>query len=62
MVSQISNILASQDLNIDNMLNKKYNDIAYNIIDLTQTNIDKEIQKKLESIEGVFMVRIIEDS
>jgi len=61
MVSQISNILASQDLNIDNMLNKKYNNIAYNIIDLTQTNIDKEIQKKLESIEGVFMVRIIED-
>ncbi len=61
MVGQITNILASQKLNIDNMLNKKFNDIAYNIIDLTQSNINKQLQTKLESIEGVFMVRIIQD-
>jgi len=61
MVSQISNILASENLNIDNMLNKKFNDIAYNIIDLTQNNIDENVKTKLESIEGVFMVRLIQE-
>ncbi|NLB25302.1 MAG: 3-phosphoglycerate dehydrogenase [Bacteroidales bacterium] len=60
MVSQISNILASENLNIDNMLNRKYNDIAYNIIDLTQHNIDGRVKTKLEAIEGVFMVRLIQ--
>ncbi len=61
MVSQISNILASENLNIDNMLNKKHEDIAYNIIDLTQTNVDQGVKTKLEAIDGVFMVRIIQD-
>jgi len=61
MVSQISNILASQNLNIDNMLNKKHENIAYNIIDLTEKNIDENIKTKLESIDGVFMVRIIQE-
>lgn len=61
MVSQISNILASANLNIDNMLNKKHEDIAYNIIDLTQNHIDEGIKTKLEAIEGVLMVRIIQD-
>ena len=61
MVSQISNILASANLNIDNMLNKKHEDIAYNIIDLTQNHIDEGIKTKLKAIEGVLMVRIIQD-
>ncbi|MDD4108583.1 MAG: NAD(P)-dependent oxidoreductase, partial [Prolixibacteraceae bacterium] len=61
MVSQISNILASQNLNIDNMLNKKHENIAYNIIDLTENSVDENIKTKLEAIEGVFMVRIIQD-
>ncbi|MDD4143614.1 MAG: phosphoglycerate dehydrogenase [Prolixibacteraceae bacterium] len=61
MVSQISNILASENLNIDNMLNKKHEDIAYNIIDLTQNNIDESVKAKLAAIEGVFMVRLIQE-
>lgn len=60
MVSQISNVLATEGLNIDNMLNKKYNSIAYNIIDVTKAKIDEKIKTKLEAIEGVFMVRIIQ--
>ena len=35
MVSQISTVLAAEGINIDNMLNKKRDDIAYNIIDHT---------------------------
>lgn len=59
MVSQISSILASEGLNIDHMLNKKRDNIAYNIIDVTQTTIDPAIKKRLESIEGVLIAHII---
>jgi D-3-phosphoglycerate dehydrogenase len=60
MVSQISSILASGNLNIDNMINKKHNGIAYNIIDVTQPEIGESVKTKLEEIEGVLMVRIIQ--
>jgi D-3-phosphoglycerate dehydrogenase len=43
------------------MLNKKHEDIAYNIIDLTQNNIDESVKEKLAAIEGVFMVRLIQE-
>ncbi len=59
MVSQISSVLASEGINIDNMLNKKRDEIAYNIIDVAQQNIDGALKEKLLNIEGVFMVRII---
>lgn len=59
MVSQISSILASEGLNIDNMLNKKRDEIAYNIIDVAQTTIDDSVKTKLQEIEGVVMVRVI---
>jgi D-3-phosphoglycerate dehydrogenase len=61
MVSQISSVLASEGLNIDNMLNKKHDNIAYNIIDVTRSEIDEQLISKLKSIEGVFMVRIIQE-
>jgi D-3-phosphoglycerate dehydrogenase / 2-oxoglutarate reductase len=60
MVSQISSVLASEGLNIDNMLNKKHENIAYNIIDVARSFINPEIKTKLEAIKGVFMVRIIQ--
>ncbi|MBW6533831.1 MAG: phosphoglycerate dehydrogenase [Mariniphaga sp.] len=60
MVSQISNVLASEGLNIDNMLNKKHENIAYNIIDVARASINPEIKTKLEAIKGVIMVRIIQ--
>ena len=59
MVSQISKILGDAGLNIDNMLNRKHEDIAYNIIDVAQKNVDNNIVDKLKAIEGIFMVRII---
>lgn len=61
MVSQISSVLANEGLNIDNMLNKKHENIAYNIIDVTQTSVDESLDAKLKAINGVFMVRIIQD-
>ncbi len=59
MVSQISSVLATEGINIDNMLNKKRDNIAYNIIDVANDSIDESMKTKLKSIEGVFMVRII---
>ena len=59
MVGQISSVLASESLNIDNMLNKKQDDIAYNIIDVTQPELGDTVKDKLMDIDGVFMVRTI---
>jgi D-3-phosphoglycerate dehydrogenase / 2-oxoglutarate reductase len=60
MVSQISSVLASEGLNIDNMLNKKHENIAFNIIDVAKPSVHPELKTKLEAIKGVFMVRIIQ--
>lgn len=59
MVSQISTVLAAENLNIDNMLNKKHKDIAYNIIDVDAAKVDDSVKEKLMAIEGIFMVRTI---
>jgi D-3-phosphoglycerate dehydrogenase len=60
MVSQISTVLATEGINIDNMLNKKRGEIAYNIIDVDTKSVDESIKEKLMAIEGIFMVRIIQ--
>ncbi|WP_163707434.1 phosphoglycerate dehydrogenase [Mangrovibacterium lignilyticum] len=59
MVSQISSLLASEGLNIANMLNKNRADIAYNIIDIDGPVPSADLAEKLTSIEGVVMVRIL---
>jgi D-3-phosphoglycerate dehydrogenase len=60
MVSQISAVLAAEGINIDQMLNKKRENIAYNIIDVDKKVIDESISEKLMAIDGIFMVRIIQ--
>ena len=59
MVSQISSILATKGLNIDNMLNRKRDEIAYNIIDVATSNVDPSLKDELLAVEGIFMVRIL---
>lgn len=59
MVSQISSLLASEGLNIANMLNKNKADIAYNIIDIDGDMPSTDLEEKLCAIDGVFMVRIM---
>ncbi|WP_372773289.1 phosphoglycerate dehydrogenase [Mangrovibacterium sp.] len=59
MVSQISSLLASEGLNIANMLNKNKADIAYNIIDIDGSVPSAELAEKLGNIEGVIMVRVL---
>ncbi len=59
MVSQISKILADDKVNIQNMLNKNRDEIAYNIIDVNNTSVSKKVENDLKAIDGVIMVRII---
>jgi D-3-phosphoglycerate dehydrogenase / 2-oxoglutarate reductase len=59
MVSQITAILAQDNINIANMLNRNKNEIAYNIIDTDCCDMPDSVQQKIEAIEGVLMVRIL---
>lgn len=59
MVSQISKVLADDHVNIQHMLNKNRNEIAYNIIDVNNSTVSESVEKDLEAIDGVIMVRII---
>ena len=58
MVGQISTTLADSGLNIQEMMNKHQDDIAYNIIDVSGEP-DAALIQKLKEIEGVVMVRHI---
>ena len=58
MVGQITAILASEGINIADMLNKSKGDLAYNIIDIDNEISDKSI-RKIRGIEGVTTVRVI---
>ncbi|MBN2440209.1 MAG: phosphoglycerate dehydrogenase [Spirochaetales bacterium] len=56
MVGQITSLLAAENINIADMINKHKEGFAYNIIDLDSL-ISKEQIQKLGKIEGVIMVR-----
>jgi len=58
MVGQITAILASEGINIADMLNKSKGDLAYNIIDI-DNEISNESIQKIRRIEGVTTVRVI---
>lgn len=59
MISQITDCLAQEDANIENLLNKSKKEIAYTILDLdkkaSQTSIDK-----IKNIQGVLRVEVYE--
>ncbi|MCF8359258.1 MAG: phosphoglycerate dehydrogenase [Prolixibacteraceae bacterium] len=59
MVGQITTVLASESVNIANMLNRNRDNIAYNIIDVDRKEISDAVCEKLKAIEGVFLVRKI---
>jgi D-3-phosphoglycerate dehydrogenase / 2-oxoglutarate reductase len=61
MVSQISAILAHEDLNILDMINKNKGEIAYNIIDIDKPEINPGVIKRIQEIEGVFMARAMKN-
>ncbi len=58
MINQISSVMAEEDLNINDMLNKSRGDLAYNIIDVSGEVSDQTLSK-LSQIDGVIAVRIV---
>ncbi len=60
MIGQITTILAENDLNILNMINKSKGEIAYNVID-TDSEPSNAVEEGLEKLEGVINVRVIKD-
>jgi len=58
MVGQISTTLADNGKNIQDMVNKHRDGIAYNIIDISG-KADEDLIQKLRDIEGIVMVRQI---
>lgn len=58
MVGQITSILASEKINISDMLNRHRGDLAYNIIDVDSA-LSQQVLDKLRKIEGIIMVRSI---
>ena len=58
MLGQVSTVLASEGLNIHDMVNKSRDNLAFTIADVDSA-LNEEICKKLKAIEGVLSVRII---
>ncbi len=59
MVGQVTNILADENLNIDNMVNKSKGEIAYTLVDLDELHHTERIISLLEKIPGMIRVRLI---
>jgi D-3-phosphoglycerate dehydrogenase len=56
MLSQITSVFSSQNINIENLANGSKGEIAYTIVE-TNVPADEAILKNLSKIEGVFGVR-----
>ena len=55
MLAQLTSIIGTNDINIENMVNKARGDIAYTMID-TDSNVD---EKAFDHVENIIRVRII---
>ncbi|MGN0539978.1 MAG: phosphoglycerate dehydrogenase [Candidatus Fimenecus sp.] len=58
IVSSITSTLASENVNIDNMVNKSRGEYAYTMID-TDTDVSEDAIKAVTDIESVIRVRVI---
>ena len=58
MLNQVLSVLADQELNVIDMINKSRDEVAYNIIDIDREPTEELVQA-LEAIDGVIKVRIL---
>lgn len=58
MIGQLTAILAGENYNIENMLNKSRGDWAYSMLDV-EKKPSKEIIEKMKNIDGVVRVRVL---
>jgi D-3-phosphoglycerate dehydrogenase len=53
-------ILADENINVIDMLNKSRAEVAYNLIDI-DTHVADEVLEKMRGLDGVINVRLIGD-
>jgi len=58
MIEKITHLFADNKLNIADMINKSRGNLAYNIIEL-EGDINTDLVKKIQAIEGVVAVRVL---
>ena len=58
MLTSITTIVAKDNVNIENLLNKSRGDIAYTMLDVNECDI-ATVEKHLSEIDGIVRVRII---
>lgn len=59
MLRQILAVLGDEGINIEDMVNKHRDDIAYNIIDLSENPTSDSYIEAIRGIDGVIMARLI---
>ncbi|MAT91059.1 MAG: 3-phosphoglycerate dehydrogenase [Halioglobus sp.] len=60
ILGNVLSILADEDINVIDMLNKSRNEVAYNLIDIS-CGVGEEVLDRMRAIEGVINVRLIGD-
>jgi len=60
ILGSVLSILADEDINVTDMLNKSRDEVAYNLIDISQ-GASEEVLERMRAIEGVINVRLIGD-
>ena len=60
ILGSVLSILADDDVNVIDMLNKSRDGVAYNLIDVS-THVSSEVLNKMMALEGVINVRMIGD-
>ena len=58
VISEVTSILGSEKINIENMVNASRKDYAYTLIDANGEITDK-IRKELEEVDNVLRIRVI---
>ncbi len=58
MVGQITAVIAADNINISDMINKSRKDLAYTVID-TDSQVNQSVIDDIKGIEGVIKVRVI---
>ena len=60
ILGSVLSILADENINVIDMLNKSRDEVAYNLIDIS-SHIADEVLEKMRALEGVINVRLIGD-
>lgn len=58
MLGQLTSILASEGVNISNMMNKSRGDYSYTLLD-TDVAVSATAVEKITAVEGVLKVRVV---